>query len=95
MLVLGLVFLIILLRHVCLLLGFLPDYSLPESMPGIGAVQGVKLKLHHVLLKVSPSGRRQHYLFPGRHLAAAAGINPVTRDAIEIRLVAPSYHCCE
>ena len=28
----------------------------------------------------------------GRHLAAAAGFNPVTPGAIEIRLVAPSYH---
>ena len=28
----------------------------------------------------------------GRHLAAAAGFNPVTPGAIEIRPVAPSYH---
>ena len=47
-----------------------------------GAVE--VLILHHVLPKVSPSGRRQHYFSTGRHLAAAAGTNSGTRDAIRL-----------
>ena len=34
--------------------------------------------LHHGVTESSPSGCRQQYFSSGRHLAAAAGVNPAT-----------------
>ena len=57
----------------------------------VGAVQGVVVA--PCVTESIPQRPPPAFNFStGRHLAAAAGINPVTHGAVEIRLVAPCYH---
>ena len=70
---------------------FLPDHLFPESTPVCRCC--TRCCCCTMCYWKYPLAAAANIIFStGRHLAAAAGFNPVTPGAIEIRLVAPSYH---